>query len=260
MRYYVVTDVHGYYDRMIAALEDKGYFTDTEPHKLIICGDLFDRGAQAIKMQEYITDLLDKDEVILIKGNHEDLIVEMIDNFYEYLPKMQFTHHFHNGTYNTAVALTRMNKHDIECFPQRFVNTMRNTPYFKKIIPAMRDYFETDNYIFVHGWVPCESVKYGRNEKRYFPMIGDWRGASASEWELARWHNGMAAWKCGVVEEGKTIVCGHFHTSWGHSVIDGKCTEWGPDADFSPYIKKGIIALDGATAFTKNVNCVVIDD
>ena len=48
MKYYVVADVHGFYREFIEAINDKGFFNDTEPHKLIICGDLFDRGEEAV--------------------------------------------------------------------------------------------------------------------------------------------------------------------------------------------------------------------
>ena len=44
MRYYAVADVHGYYTQLIDALKDKGFFEDEEPRKLVVCGDLFDRG------------------------------------------------------------------------------------------------------------------------------------------------------------------------------------------------------------------------
>ena len=74
MKYYVVADVHGFYSELITALTEKGFFKDESPHKLIVCGDLFDRGQEAVKLQDFIVDLMRKDEVILIRGNHEDLI------------------------------------------------------------------------------------------------------------------------------------------------------------------------------------------
>ena len=79
MKYYVVADIHGFFDALITTLDQNGFFNDTEPHKLIICGDLFDRGKQAFELQEFVLDLLAKDEVIFIRGNHEDLAVEMMD-------------------------------------------------------------------------------------------------------------------------------------------------------------------------------------
>ena len=38
MRYYVVSDVHGFCSEMKEALRQKGYFDDPMPHKLIVCG------------------------------------------------------------------------------------------------------------------------------------------------------------------------------------------------------------------------------
>lgn len=53
MRYYVISDVHGYYTQMKSALEKAGFFSDTTPHKLIMLGDLFDRGHEAKQLQQF---------------------------------------------------------------------------------------------------------------------------------------------------------------------------------------------------------------
>lgn len=47
MRYYVTADVHGYFSELKDALTQQGFFADQEPHKLIVCGDLYDRGTEA---------------------------------------------------------------------------------------------------------------------------------------------------------------------------------------------------------------------
>ena len=41
-------------------------------------GDLMDRGKEALQMQDFILDLLIRDEIILIRGNHEDLFEEFL--------------------------------------------------------------------------------------------------------------------------------------------------------------------------------------
>ena len=46
MKYYVTADVHGYFTELKTALAVQGFFEDTEPHKLVICGDLYDRGTE----------------------------------------------------------------------------------------------------------------------------------------------------------------------------------------------------------------------
>ena len=60
--------------------------------------------------------------------------------------------------------------------------------------------------------------------------------------------------------EEKTVVCGHWHTSYGHSKLEKKGSEFGFDADFSPYYGTRIIALDGCTAFSEIVNVLVLED
>ena len=134
-----------------------------------------------------------------------------------------------------------------------FANAAREIPYYKEIIPSMVDYFETEKYIFVHGWIPCIA-------EPVFGGIPEWREASEDAWNLARWINGMAAAKAGIVEENKTIVCGHWHSSYGHSNFEGRGSEFGEDADFTPYYGNGIIALDACTARSKMVNVIVVED
>lgn len=143
----VVSDVHGYYTQMKSALEKAGFFSDTTPHKLIMLGDLFDRGHEAKQLQQFILEQMEQDRIILIRGNHEDLFVELV---------------------TTDAAQT--------------------------------------------------------------------------------------------ADENKTIVCGHWHTSYGHSKYEHKGSEFGEDADFSPYYGPGIIAIDACTAFSGKVNCLVIED
>ena len=102
MKYYITADIHGFYTEFHKALDEVGYFIDPEPHKLIILGDIFDRGQEAVEMQQFVLELMEKDDVILIRGNHEDLYEEMI-TIDEGLP---VRHHKSNGTYSTALQLT----------------------------------------------------------------------------------------------------------------------------------------------------------
>ena len=122
----------------------------------------------------------------------------------------------------------------------------------------MLNYYETKKYVFVHGWIPCNN-RHGWSANYYSP-IEDWREAGESSWKEARWINGMLAYSYGVTEKDKTIVCGHWHCSWGHCRLEGKCSEFGKDSDFSPFYAEGIIAIDGCTAYSGRVNCIVLED
>lgn len=70
--------IHGFYTLLHTALTEAGYYNDTKPHKFLIAGDLFDRSKEAVELQSFILDLLDRGEVILICGNYEDLFEELV--------------------------------------------------------------------------------------------------------------------------------------------------------------------------------------
>lgn len=248
MKYYVTADIHGFYTLFRNALAEAGYFDDPEEHKLIILGDLFDRGGEAPALQDFILTLMKEDGVILIRGNHEDLF----ETFVTADEGRAYSHHVRNGTFDTALQLTRIDRIMAKMDRRGLAAAGRRTPYYQTIIPAMRDYFETERRIFTHGWLPCE---YENGVCRYIP---DWREASPEQWAAARWYNGMdmaGSWK-----EEKTVVCGHWHASYGHAGFERKGTEFGPDADFSPYYGDRIIAMDACTAESGRVNVLVLED
>ena len=249
MRYYITADIHGFYTEFHKALDEAGYFNDPDPHKLIILGDIFDRGQEAVKMQDFILRLMDQEAVILIRGNHEDLFEEMV-TVDEGLP---VRHHVSNGTYGTALQLTGFDPTMALIRHWDFAEAARETPYYRQIIPATVDYYETAHYVFVHGWIPSIRERDGG-----YSYYSDWRETGPEGWRHARWYNGMdAAQSC--MEE-KTILCGHWHCSYGHSKYEGRGSEFGPDADFSPYYGPNVIALDACTAHSGKVNVIVIEE
>ena len=247
MRYYVTADIHGFFTPFQDALEDSGYYEDPREKRVIICGDLFDRGEEAKELQSFV--LKHKEELILIRGNHEDLFCEMVEQD----QGLAYYHHVANGTYQTALMLTGYDPTTARIRHLDFASAARETPYYKEIIPSMLDFFETEKYIFVHGWIPCRDVPI-------YSKLPDWRDASAEAWDAARWINGMEAARAGIIEDGKTIVCGHWHCSYGHSNFEGRGSEFGDDADFTPYYGKGIIALDACTGHSGKVNVIVLED
>ncbi len=249
MRYYVAADVHGFYTEFHTALDAVGYFSDPAPHKLLLLGDVFDRGEEAAEMQRFVLRLMEEDAVILVRGNHEDLFGELVtvDR------GRPVRHHRSNGTFGTALQLTGWDEERALTHNLAFAAAARETPYYRTIIPASIDWYETEHYIFVHGWLPCEPDFGGG-----FAFRPDWREAAPEEWRRARWINGMDAARSCRAE--KTVLCGHWHCSWGHAVCEHRGSEFGPDADFSPYYAPGVIALDACTAFSGRVNVLVLDD
>jgi serine/threonine protein phosphatase 1 len=248
MKYYVTADVHGYCTLLQQALTAAGYFEDTEPHKLVILGDLLDRGEEACQVQDFVLRLMEQEQVILIKGNHEELFEALVTKD----RGLAYRHHVLNGTFDTALQLTGFSTSDAGRRSWDFAYEARRTPFYKQIIPSMLDFFETEHYVFVHGWIPCD------NESGTLCFRADWRSAGPEDWASARWLNGIeAAQTC---REQKTVLCGHWHASYGHAKYEHKGSEYGPDADFSPYRGPGIIALDACTAISGRVNVLLLED
>lgn len=77
MKYFVSSDIHGFFDEWQNALKEKGFDLNNPEHKIILCGDLFDRGSQPKEIIDFV--LKHKVKVILIRGNHEDLMEQMIE-------------------------------------------------------------------------------------------------------------------------------------------------------------------------------------
>ena len=90
---YVMSDLHGEYDKFIKML-DKIDFSDEDT--LYILGDVLDRGKDAIKIIDYIRE---NNNIHLLMGNHELLFVMAYDNP-EYM-----VHWIQNGGSSTYIEL-----------------------------------------------------------------------------------------------------------------------------------------------------------
>ena len=264
MKYFVVSDVHGFLNELMEALNENGFDVNNPEHKLIVCGDLFDRGPQAVELFEFVKSLGDK--FIYVRGNHEDLL---FDCYKELLSGFGCErHHVSNKTVDTITQFTGLNYYNL------MVNTPdRNAAFKEKLEPLLDfitdktvDYFEIGDYIFVHGWIPeipdTSSPYWWYGSKDLYDQ--KWRDSNL--WDSARWLNGMKEWKRGIREIGKTIVCGHYHCSYGWSHIRQQRKEF-PDKNkkdwlksFEPFVDDGIMAIDACVAYTGKVNCIVIEE
>lgn len=240
MKYFVSADIHGFFDEWQKALKEKGFDLNNPNHKIIICGDLFDRGRQPKEIIDYI--LAHEDKIILVRGNHEDLLEDMIRENYSSCVDEK------NGTKQTIDDLRRiLNLNDK--YSMLEVSQKANLQY---VVDKCVNYYETEHYIFVHAFIPLsDDLKYDKY----------WRYSSANRWKEARWINPVVLYKKNVYDPDKIIVCGHWHCSalW-HEVDPNKYDEFGPKANFEPFISEHMIAIDACTSYSKKVNVVIIED
>lgn len=268
-RYFIVADCHSFYTLMREALNEAGFDINNPEHIFVSLGDLFDRGNESREMLDFVLSL-PQERKILIMGNHERLMFEMVHRHWAGI----YDHH--NGTTKTACDLTGEKDENIA------IQMMWTNSAWWEYYWNCEMYAEIGNCIFVHGWIPYQTnfvQKYdddGMLQGMYvkFDKDYDWRNAPKSEWFDATWYNGMKEWNSYGGVEGKTIFCGHWHTSYGHAILHNDGVEFiddyirdHPDEDcdgiyenFEPFIDKGIVAMDGCTAYSGIVNCIALNE
>ena len=263
-KYFVTSDVHGYYDILMNELKKCGWEQNNPDHIFISCGDLLDRGSQPKECLQFVNDLPDSRK-ILIKGNHEVLLASAIRRgvFYGY--------DYSNGTVHTVYYLNNDDEKETSASKNYayLVNVYESEDwknYFYSTVPFALLPVKNKKYVFVHGWLPNYLTGKGSWNK-LLNLIKHPENLIISDWEKdAMWANGMNSWSNGkLVDQDAIVVCGHFHTSWGHTYLHNYGMEFNeqdindPEQHFEPFIDKGIIALDACCAWSSKLNVYVIE-
>lgn len=242
---FVCSDIHGAYTPWMDALKKAGFNPNKYSHKIILCGDAFDRMQEAQEVYNFIMEMIDKNKLIYITGNHEDCLTELCSRGYWWQDDIL------NGTANTVFQLGCINDNQSvnDCC---VIAQQKIKPLFNHTV----NYYETAHYVFAHSFVPLFIDKsHYTHIKNWNP---DWRNSSDEEWQEARWGNPFELaeefWK-----EDKTLIFGHFHTSWARHNYHGE-PEFGEGAVFDPYYGKNYIGIDACTVASGRVNVLVLED
>ena len=273
MKYFVISDVHSFFIQMRNALKSAGFNKRNKNHTLIVLGDLFDRGPDALAVYKYLMSI-PKSRCILVRGNHELLYKDLLNKDY---PE---SHDFHNHTVDTFCQIARTKQLDFDCTESYFekeeyfhyfssyrgwedadtnpegdlsnrhwkqvLRIVKEHPITKLILDDKRwvNYFELDKYIMVHSWIPA-ATKFTYGNPNYPPEeIGyreDWKNATQTEWDDATWGCPWRKHMLGWNKTGKAIVCGHWHVSDFYRHLKNKEYETG----LAPiYYSKDLIGID----------------
>lgn len=238
MKYFVVSDIHGHYTELKNKLDKQDF--NEQLDTLVVCGDLLDRGKENVKCIQYVNSLPNK---VLIKGNHEYNLEKCLREYnFSYADK-------HNGTLDTILEIAKYvsGKKYLNAYDREIYLYANQYLELSQYLNSLRDYFEFtgidgNNYVCCHGWLPQ-----------------DYKDENCKDFEYCSWLNGMEQWHNGNTFKDKTIICGHWHCSYGNSKFHHIGSEFGKDACFEPFKDKGIIALDACTALTKKVNVIVLE-
>lgn len=251
MKNFVVSDIHDHYRILVEALNLRGFDKNDEEHRLIVCGDAFYSGPEPGELFVLLRELSEKGRLIFVYGNHD---IELLDN----LIGGRFTRSANRRCAELLVAhLT--GKADLsdselidECEKIGFTDFLRAIPVW---------YYENDNYVFTHGFIPTEKNRYR----------ADWREADEREWRAAtRADAMMLSMRYGISEPGKRIVCGHYSAARCYMMKDASKSDWDNKIykdvssvtaeGFKPFFCDTFIALDQSVKKTGFMNCIVIAD
>lgn len=251
MKYFVFTDPHGNYEALLSAITKMGYDASNSQHQLVGCGDYFGRAAQSnsdcVNIWEYLTSSHHINKPICIRGNHESILIDAIKR-----RKLTETD-VYNGENNTFASF-------IDVFPG-FISydSIYQFEAAKKMIDvgfynwlkSLSWYFETEHYIFTHGFVPM----------MYFTRGVELSDFDNCDWERASWSktpDNIRTFDLMKIENHKTIVFGH----WRAKELNEKFALKWEEEDGNIYVDKErkLIGLDATTALSYKVGSIVIDD
>lgn len=234
---FAVSDIHGHATLLRNALKEAGFDPLNKEHLLVIVGDCFDRGSENKAVLNLIKSIKNK---VLIRGNHEDMLIKTIER-----GKLRAVEYY-NGTDITLYQFLGSNNIDEN---GEITGNFSACDTLCEFANSMLDYFETENYVFTHGWLPLdldavpEKIKDG------------WKYVYFGEWFKARFLEWNKHYSESTILEGKTIVCGHRSCSYGAQIDPARSY-----SDHSPFIKKGIAAIDACTISSGKVNVLVLED
>lgn len=211
MKYFAIGDIHGSHNELMMMLEKHW---DSKEEKLILLGDLVDRGPKSKEVIETAMSLKEQNLAIVLGGNHEQLFLDWLDEpddegFYYDMGGRETIHSFYdsNITFHKSAEWIAS---DMKIRFQRHIDFLKN----------LQDYYETKHYIFVHAGV---NLAYA-----------DWKNSSQNEFRWTR-----RPFIYGKNETGKTFV-------FGHTLTNTLNTNKSNDVWFSPCGSK--IGVDGGCA------------
>lgn len=173
--YFAIGDIHGCYKTLTSLVQSLPISSE---HQLIFLGDYVDRGPASNQVINYLLDLSETYTCTFLKGNHELLMLD-------YFAFKDIESWAINGGRDT-----------LESYAQSGLSRIPDSHV--EFLTACPMYFETTDYLFVHGGVsPHKSIAENLQDM------------SAEDFAWYRGHLNADLFAFSQEKWEKTVVCGH---------------------------------------------------
>lgn len=160
MSTYIISDIHGCNKTFRKALKSVAL---KKADNLILLGDLIDRGPDSKGVLDTVILLRDHGfNVICIKGNHEQMLIDALDDTYE---KVQWIRNGGKQTLNSFLTS------DISGIPQSYIDLIR----------SFEDYYLVEDFILVHAGLDM-TLENPFEDKYSLFWLRDWKSVFNKSW------------------------------------------------------------------------------
>ncbi len=225
-KYFIVSDIHANYSKLIKALKTSGFDLDNPDHVFVFGGDALDRGKEGDKVIGFIESLIEKNRIIGVLGNHDKFLLDMVSGDVSYV-RFNVLRNGFGPTVRLGEESNRFNltKDEFIIAGQRI---LAKYPVFVNWLRELPPYLEFPHHVLVHGYLDFS--------------LDDWH---ETDMHYAIWERGYSR----AVPESfhKKIIIGHTP----NMMIMGK-------HDIVVFDKK--ILIDGGAAYGGQINVLVLDE
>ena len=158
---FVVGDVHG----QITMVEKLLKHWKPEEEQLLFVGDLADRGENSKATLELARDLVEKQNAIVIKGNHDEMLEMFLEN-----PSEHVMLYYMNGGGSTVNSLLGREANQQE-FEKNAQEIKEQYPWLLPFLKSLPLHYEWEDYLFVHAGVNLRKDNWRDSSNHDFVWI-----------------------------------------------------------------------------------------
>lgn len=150
-----MSDIHSQFDLLYKALSKAAFDLKNPEHIVIINGDILDRGNDGDKVIRFLENLISKNRLLGIMGNHDKFLVDILNA--DIVVKTIQWNIFRNGfkkTLELGCGVGNIDDDfDIETIVKIRESLLEKYPIFCKWIMTLPLFREFENHVLVHGFL-----------------------------------------------------------------------------------------------------------